>query len=154
MVGGHCWLQGQYSQANVVLVLDLWFVTPASSWGSVTYFKNAFPLRDSCGKTRHAYPLHLYHSSNPETRLFPKANSNTIEHVGMHILIPSPGTRQGELPHNFWVLISYDFVQIDDIIMTIHHSIAIGITGVNRARISYAVEDAQSKLLVVDITQL
>lgn len=71
----------------------------------------------------------------------------------MHILIPSPGTQRGELLHNFWVIIGHDFVQIDDTIMTIRHGIAIGITGVNRARISYAAEDAQSKLLVVDITQ-
>jgi len=50
-------------------------------------------------------------------------------------VVPSPGAQWREPLHYFWVLIGYDIVHVDGIVVAIHHVIAVGIVITNRDRV-------------------
>jgi len=67
--------------------------------------------------------------------------------------MPSLGFEWREPSHNLLVLIGYDLVQIDDVVVAIRYVIAIDITAINWVGIFCVFHDALSELLVVDISQ-
>ena len=77
------------------------------------------PLPDSHCKIGPPYLPRLRYSSTPETRLFLKAIPHTVDPVGTHIVMPSPGVEWREPLDYFWILIGYDIVH--GIVMTISH---------------------------------
>ena len=68
--------------------------------------------------------------------------------------MPSPGVQWREPLHNLRVLIGYDLVQIDDIVMAIRYVTAVDITAVNSGRICCVFHDGMSEELVVDISKM
>ena len=67
--------------------------------------------------------------------------AHAIKPVGTHILVPSLGVQWREPPHNLWVLIGHDSVQIGGIVVAIRDLIAVDITAVSGVRICYEFDD-------------
>jgi len=108
------------------------------------------PLQDPRSKIKYSYLLPLHCASAPEILLFIKANSphhRTIEPVGPYILRPSPRVEWREPLNNIWVLIGYDIVNMDGIVVTIRYVVAVDITGINRVWV-FCMVDCMPKELV------